>query len=411
MLQHLKIAYLSKQQNVWFIRADKGRYAKHFRTAGIIAIGHVQKVYGDTFPSEIPTEEELRSKLLSNDKYSEFRANAEGKDVRGLNRSGFNLLSQIKRFANEIKAGDLIVTRNENDDGYSFGICTEDAPYIDSAPVKIPKKTKDGSLDYEKTELPYILRKKVTWGPSISREDLPGAVKKATRGHQTVTSLNNHKEKIYHLIYPFFTDGKSLYFSNKIKTKHPVNALVIGTLFQNLSTAQFLADAIIHNEQIDLSNLRAILERQILRRQSEIVTCQAEFMSPGDIWCKIPIIGEFSPTSVLACVLACLILTGQVSSEEIKNISLADTPITVTTTPNSEDDIFNDRFKQAAMSPMLKAIAENAEEQESTLSEKEEGQKIVEVRDNLDLTVSKADTSKLENFEFGIGTMEIGRGK
>ena len=111
MLQNLKIALLSKEQNVWFIRAEKGKYAKHFRAGGVIAIDHLERAYAGSAPSELPTEEFIKAQLLTHEKYSEFRDNTDGKESRKLTRSGFNVLNQIRRFANEIKSGDLIVTR------------------------------------------------------------------------------------------------------------------------------------------------------------------------------------------------------------------------------------------------------------------------------------------------------------
>ncbi|CAG8871513.1 hypothetical protein PS627_04470 [Pseudomonas fluorescens] len=406
MLQNLKIALLTKEQNVWFIRAEKGKYAKHFRAGGVIAIEHLERAYRGNIPNELPTEEFLKAQLLTNEKYSEFRDNTDGKESRKLNRSGFNVLSQIKRFANEIKCGDLIVTRNEKDDGYSFGICSETIPYIDHVPIRVPVTKKDGTPGFERSSLNYKLRKRVIWGPSISRSELPGAVRKATSGQQTVTSLNNHKEKIFHLIYPFFTDGESLFFSNKIKTNHRVNALAVGKLFQNVALIKSLSETLLSEEYSDLSQLTQLIESAILLGKSDIVTCQAEFMSPGDMWCRIPLIGDALTNQIFACVLSCLLLTGQVKAEEIASLTNNEAVPTLTV-KKDKGDIFTDRYKTPAVSQKLKSIAKAAGSQAESIESQDHS--ITEVKKSLNLSITKVDTEKLEGFEFGINVLEIGK--
>lgn len=409
MLQNLKIALLTKEQNVWFIRAEKGKYAKHFRAGGVIAIDHLERAYAGNTPSELPTEEFIKAQLLTHEKYSEFRDNTDGKESRKLTRSGFNVLNQIRRFANEIKSGDLIVTRNEKDDGYSFGICSDTAPYVDHAPIRVTTTKKDGTPGFERVVLDFKLRKRVIWGPSISRSELPGAVRKATSGQQTVTCLNNHKEKIFHLIYPFFTDGESLFFSNKIKTSHRVNAFAVGKLFQNVALIKSLSDALLNEESFDIGQLSLIIEHAILLGKSDVVTCQAEFMSPGDMWCRIPLIGEGIKGQVFASALACLLLTGQVSAAEIASLTSNDSMPTLEVKKDT-GDIFSDRYKTPALSQKLKTIAKAAGSQAEKI-EGHEGQdhEIIEVKKSLNLSVTRVDTDKLESFEFGINVLEIGK--
>lgn len=408
MLLDLKIALLSAEQNIWFIRAEKGRFAKHFRAGGVIAIEHLEKAYNGDIPNSLPTEEFLKVQLLANEKYSEFREVTDGKEFRKLNRSGFNVLNQIKRFSNDIKCGDLIVTRNESDDGYSFGVCSDSIPYIDHAPIRVTYQKEDGSLGFERAVLTYKLRKKVIWGPSISRSELPGAVRKATSGQQTVTSLNAHKEKIFHLIYPFFTDGDSLFFSNKIRTNQRVNALAVGKLFQNVALIQALAGVLANGESVNLAELAKFVESSIGSKDVNAVTCQAEFMSPGDMWCKIPLGDGDLMSQLFSCVLACLLLTGQVNANEIEELAAPKTAPTLTI-KKDDADIFSDRYKAPAISSRLKAIAEAAGNQAEKNESKEQEASIVEVRNSLSLNLTKVDTRKLEEFEYGINVLEIGK--
>lgn len=409
MLNHLKIAVLSENKNVWFIRAEKGRFAKNFRAGGLIAIGHLEKIFEEPL-FEIPSEEDIRARLLKNNSYSEYRGLVDGVEMRGLNRAGHNILSQIKRFANDIKQGDLIVTRNENDDGYSFGICSNDLAFIDRTPVRVPIEKRDGSAGFSRTILDYGLRKTVIWGPSISRAELPGAVRKATSGQQTVTSLNTHKDKIYHLIYPFFTDGESLFFSNKIKTTKRVNAQAIGKLFQNVALIEHLSNILLEGSEIDIGALSELIAEQLsMGSDDSVVTCQAEFMSPGDMWCRIPLAKHLKPEHIIATVLACLLLTGQVSAEELRQTTLGNSTPTLTANKIEAHSIFEDKYVSPSVSPRLKAIAKAAESKVSEPSDKIKAKEIMDIKNSLGLSLTNVHTDKLEEFDFGISTLEIGR--
>lgn len=409
MLEKIKIAILREDQNVWFVRAEKGKYARHFRSSGLIAINHLESAYEGDIPPALPTEEFLKSRLLHNDKYSEFKKDEHGKETRFLNRSGFNLLSQVRRFANEIKQGDLLVTRN-SDGGYSVGICSDSIPYIDHNPIKIPTVNEDGSSGYDRVQLKFKLRKKVTWGPSIRQDELPGAVRKATRGQQTITCLNNHREKIFHLIYPFFTDGESLYFSNKIRTTHQINALAIGKLFQNMALTQELMNTLIYNKVIDPKSFSAFIDRMTFGEERG-VTCQAEFMSPGDMWCKIPLGAGATLPTILAGVLACLIMTGQVSAAEVEQLEHIPPQDIINLKGGAPDsgDIFTDKFKAAEASDLLKKIAQAAKNKSSEIKKLDGERSITEIKENLKITVTQTNTNNLEDFSFGVNVLEIGK--
>jgi len=409
MLENIKIAILNDTQNIWFIRASSGKFARHFRKGGLIAIKHLEDIFKDGLPATIPSEEEIHIQLLRNPDYYEFKTDKDGKETKSLNRSGYSILNQVKRFANEIKAGDLIVTKNE-DGGYSFGMCSDSIPYIDKEPIKFVAPEGVKQTERDRIVLKYQFRKKVTWGPSIPPSELPGPVRKATRGQQTVTKLTPHREKIYHLIYPFFTDGESLYFSNKIKTKHAINALAIGKLFQNVSLSEALLNALLKNKEIDPKEFTDLIEASISSNKLA-VTCQAEFMSPGDMWCKIPLLKDTDLLpQILAGVLAFLIMTGQVEASEIANLQETAPAeiLSIKHQNDATDSMFNDKFKPAESSPFLKKVVNAATEKAKQIKALEEERSVVAVRDNLKVSVTEVKTDKLENFQYGISVIQIG---
>jgi hypothetical protein len=404
----LKVALVKPDQKVWFIRSSTGIHARHFRSASLIAIGHLEDAFGGTVGDKIPSEEEIRKALLSNDDYSHFKKNKEGKETKFLNRKGSILLGQTKRFVNDIKQGDLIVTKNE-DGGYSVGICTDSQAYIEHTPVEIaiPEDVKRTAKDNIK--LKHKLRKKVTWGPSISPNELPGAVRKATRGQHTITDLSPHKEKVFHLIYPFFTDGESLYFSSKIRRQGKIGALVVGNLFQNVSLAENLISQLISNKVISEELLLQLTKRAAFDQESA-VTCQAAFMSPGDFWCKVPLLADSDFTGqIYAGILAFLVLTGQAEAVQFDPMLIAPAEISVTLKheENDPESIFKDKLKEPEASPLLKQIAEKAQQNKAKLEEIERDRHTQEINENLELGITEANTNKLEGFKFGINVIEF----
>lgn len=401
--QSIKVAYLSEGQKVWFIRASSGAYARNFRYGKLVAIKHLEEAMGNALGEELPSEEEIRAAMFGNEKYFEFvEDNKTKKSIKTLNRTGINLLGQIKRFANDICAGDVIVTKNE-DDGYSIGICTDGKPYIGAEPIVLPKLNDDAP---SRPILKYKLRKSVVWGPSVSRADLPHSVRRATRGQQTVTNLSEHKEKIFHLIYPFFTDGESLYFSNKIRRQSDINALVVGKLFENISLAEGLIAAVLSDQSMDLNAIVDELHSRLFIGD-DFVTCKAEFMSPGDMWCKVPLsqAKELLP-QLVAGVVVCLALTGQPKAADIVEGAHSDS-LVVEVSESSTSDIFNEKFKPAEPSKALRDIKEKLKKKKEQIAGVESTRSTLAIRDNLSLSLTSADTAKLEGFDYGINVIEL----
>ena len=403
----IKVAFLNENQKIWFIRASSGKFAPNFQHAGIIAIRHLEEAMGNKLGAELPSEEEITRCLLQNDKYYEFVEDKKtGRDIRALNRPGRVLLSQIKRFANEIEAGDVIVTKNEVG-GYNIGVCSDSQAYIDSEHVALPRLDEDSPVG---PTLRYKFRKKVVWGPSVSHSDLPHTVRRATRGQQTISSLSDHKVKIFHLIYPFFTDGENLYFSNKIRKRGDINALVVGKLFENVSLASRFIEELVGAYDLNLTDIADQLNKSIFA-DGEFVACQAEFMSPGDMWCKIPLSAAFDlRNQVAAGVLVCLLLTGQSEAAQLGNVSEVSSSAVMVDQVNSDSPsttIFNEKFKPAEPSKGFKELAEKLKKKSSEVEGFESERATKEIQENLKLQMPSIDTSRLEKFNYGINVIEF----
>lgn len=409
MHSSIKVAFLKKDQRVWFIRANSGIYARHFKHGEVIAIKHLEEALKDKLGNTLPSEDEIRSALLENEKYFEFiEDNKTKRQTKTLNKSGFNLLSQIKRFANDIQAGDLIVTKNEHD-GYNIGICTDSNAYIEHEAIELPSNN-DEPQPSNAIKLKYKFRKKVTWGPSIPKGDLPSSVRRATRGQQTISNLSPHKEKIFHLIYPFFTDGENLYFSNKIRRSEDINALVIGKLFENVALAEGIIQSLTTQDDLNIDIIVKQLNARLFT-SDDFVTCKAEFMSPGDMWCKIPLSQshEILP-QILAGILTTILLTGQAEAIQMDGIDTFEPVATVVLKANDKDpatEMFKEKFKPATAAPALEKITEKLKKNSKSLEALETQRSTKDIQDNLRLSLTRTKTENLENFNYGINVIEI----
>ncbi|GEM_PF-2268149 len=414
--QGIKIAHLKHDQDVWFIRSQDGMYTQHFRQAGLVAIGHLDLIY-KADPSELPTEHQLRNALLQNESYSSFVSGKDGKSIKKVNKSGSRVLQHVLRFANDIKKGDLIVTKTEQE-SYMFGVCTSDA-YIDSSAVELQVGDGEEAALGRREPLLYSLRREVAWGPFVRRSNFPIAVKKATSGSHTISKLTDYREMVFHLLYPFFTDGEMLYFSNKIRTEVDINSAVVGQLFQNIALARPLMEALASkqlNSNTDVRDFSFYLIRAMFASDKS-ATCKAEFTSPGDIWGKIPL-DKAVPLGpqLLSLMFSCLVLTGHIPIDGFEAItSVSDIAINEFVAGIAQDvgddvnPIFSDKFDLPKPADDVFDTALTVTENDAKLAELRKNLLVEDIKDTLDLALPQAQTGPLEENTFGIDVLMAGK--
>lgn len=409
MINSIKVAHISETQRIWFVRASSGTFARHFRAGKVIATDHLSEIFEENKLTVLPTPEQIRSAALGNDKFSEFRYNEkEKKDIKVLNHSGAILLSAINKFTSEINAGDLIITKTETGD-YMFGVCSSGEAYFSNDPVKLKEGETADATSYDRIKMNYTLRKNVKWGPTVKGSEVPNSVKNSL-ARNTLTELSELKEVIYHLIYPFFTDGKTLYFSNKIRSTQDINSAVIGKLFQNISLVSPIIQAILDGKEFDPEKLIKQVERSIFSNEI-LSTSKADFASPGDTWSKIPLIGSADLSAKLvAGVIACLLITGIADLEtELSTFgSTAQSTATQTNKPSDLPQIFKDKFQEPIPSSMIDAIKENVLKNKEEIAQLSDSAYVGAINNSLGLEIAQPNTTNLENFEYGMRVHKIG---
>jgi restriction system protein len=152
----------AKTISLYCVRADFGKYTKHFIDGNYVAIGWLP---GDDL-SSILTRDELYS--LYRKEYPQDTSNVViGQQV-----------GQISRFLLEIKSGDYVITPAQDTEFIYYGVIDEDAYYhADSS---------DGC--------PYLHRKKVIWNKTpIQRSLFSVPFQNTIRSSLTVFAIRHQK--------------------------------------------------------------------------------------------------------------------------------------------------------------------------------------------------------------------------
>jgi hypothetical protein len=290
-----------------------------------------------------------------------------------------------------------------------IGVCSSNEPYFSSEPVKLAKS--ETAEEDDSLRLEFTFRKNVVWGPTIHKKDVPESLQNSL-ARNTITELTTHKQMIYHLLYPFFTDGESLYFSNKIRTVGDINSAVIGKLFQNISLAGPLVAAILAGLAVDADSIIKLAEQSIF---SDVIlsTSKADFASPGDTWSKISLADftsaiEALPKQVIALALGCLLVTGAYSFETASTVQETSVSTPSAQVIQERPTPFNDKFKGAEPSQPISEIEEAIKRQRAGIEKLKEKTYVSAIRDSLQLEIASPKTVTLENFEYGIKVYKLG---
>lgn len=404
-LDRLKLAYRKSSTNIWLVRATGGKFLDHFRQDNLVAIGHLDDVYpyAGEVTYEVPGYSQVESYILRKIKYT-VPIEGSKRSARKLNGSGTKKLNQIDSFSSKVKIGDIIVST----DGSSLliGVCSSHA-YLDPNPVllNLPPEVE---AEHPSPRMVHRLRRDVVWGPQIPRHSLPSSIKKTLQGQQTIIDFRKHWDKFYHLMYPFFVDENYLYISNKITSSGAVSNLFIGGLLQNISLMQQFAKEIEETGEIDLDSIARLLNFE-LDISTFSATTKAEFMSPGDLWNRIPLDG-FSDKArgALLCIMITLILTGHAKAEDFSGNSPSNIPVAEVVTPSEMvEDIFRTpKKKNSTQQDVVRDIQANAED----LNSASEIRNTKKIKTSLALNLPTIDTQAIEKFDYGIPAVRLFEG-
>lgn len=250
----------------WVVRAEGGHYAPQFLTYGVIAVGHIDAALKviPPFPPAKANWSTVHTAILQ-------ERQREGMRLGRIK----SLVSQARTFTNEIAVGDWVLTPEAG--VFRVGVVTGDAYWSDESLVI---STRTGQSEMAS----HFLRRTVKWGPSIHKNEFSSPLRRSLSAIQTVFSVDEHWESIYHAIFPAFTRDDSLYLSARVNSTAALLNLDVASFLLVLSDMELIAREV--ESGLDEQNFDQRLDEA--RNNGELtLATKAEFYSPGDIWAQL----------------------------------------------------------------------------------------------------------------------------
>ena len=299
----MDIYEVPEDRRYWVVRANQSLYYDHFTRYGVIAVGHLNSldIKVEDQESFSPDEKDLKPSV------------SKGSDLKGAKKAqeskNFN---QLKNFIFNINVGDWVVT--VRDSSLRFGII-ESEPYIDNTPLEIIYDIEKG----RSVEMDYLLRRKVTWGPTIQRKKMPYGLVTSLGSQLTVFNIDKHWEAIYHSLYPAFIKNDELFLSLKIRAEEEISNYSIVQILHFMNEVEVIAKEFGNNLTED--NFEELF-RCYAEQNLFTLTTKAQFHSPGDIWNKIiiPNVKKGKKASVALIVYAMIFGNSQLGMDGVLDL-------------------------------------------------------------------------------------------
>ncbi|MDP9768086.1 UNVERIFIED_ORG: hypothetical protein J2S99_001452 [Atlantibacter hermannii] len=290
-MKSLLIDNINFSSKIWVVRPGiRYLYTGKFIDNSYIAIGHLDE-YG--------VVEDL---LLSGIDYENI-----DKVIPEYNKiDSRNVKTQIETFLIEMKVGDVVFTL---DSKHVIPGVIKTKPFLSNEPIS--------DLDH------FILRRTVEWGEPILRKNIPVTIQRSFTGYQTVFSLSEHSEELFHWLMSFFISGDNYFGSLRIEQHHALKHHTLKQLSELIDRIQVIsiliaekyeADPSIEkiNTKITFEELQRAMERYSDEGRLDLTVKQIT-MSPGDLWLQFK-----SPSRIAGTVFLYLLLTTMGRTEEFK---------------------------------------------------------------------------------------------
>lgn len=193
--------------NYWFVRTNGGQLYHPFISAGCIAIGYNQvSMQFIRALNDAPADrEKLKNKISLH--YPPKR-NAEGKLV---DQSGLHA-SQLLRFCNGMKPGDIVMCPSEKTERISVGVIEEGEPFEEEL-------THQGAVFPE-----FSKRRPVRWIRGADKAELNPNLFKLFLNQQTIADANAYAHWIDALLYEFFRKGDEFHYVLRVEKEEHIGA-------------------------------------------------------------------------------------------------------------------------------------------------------------------------------------------
>ena len=262
----IKIYNVPESRRYWVVRAESGTFFDHFNKSGLIALGHL---------NFLELSDQPEGSLFD---WGTLQGNYERHTKAFEIKKGTKTahLGQVKSFLFDMKPDDWVITVGNA--AVRFGRIAG-APFVDRKPFSIIHDLESG----RSTEMDLHLRRRVVWGPLISRKNLPFGLLISLKANQTLFSLDSKWEAIYHTLYAAFTRCNRLYLSLKIRTQARIKNHEVSSIFHLLDEVEVLGKELAHGNHAILYDFDRVFDSYIEYNELTLTT-KAQFHSPGEIW-------------------------------------------------------------------------------------------------------------------------------
>lgn len=278
----LLIDSINFESNIWVVRPGVGyRYTVSFIDGSFIAIGHLDEfdISQETFSEEI-SYENIGDKI---EEYNSIQTR--------------NVKSQIDNFIINMKVGDVVFTLDKR--FVIPGVIRSNVFY---------------SNDSISNEEQFHVRRTVEWGEPILKSSIPVTIQRSFTAYQTVFSLNEHSQELYHWLMSFFISGDNYFGSLRIEQPNALKHHTLKQLSELIDRIQVLSILIAKTYEDDPTIVDRGFDITFDQLQNAMATYSDEgllaltvqqiTMSPGDVWLKFT-----SSSKIAGSVFLYLILT------------------------------------------------------------------------------------------------------
>lgn len=212
LVQNLPIVNPNRQY--WLFRTDSGDYYEEFRDSEYIAIGWNEIPLANLAEINLdPTNEALYQRIR--DKVS---VHDDFTSERSRRASQSKAISQLLKFAYEIKRGDVVVIPSQNSDFLSFGEILDTPAYVDAS-----------------GNCPFTKRKRVMWiKKDVRRLSLDSNLYRFIFAHQTINNVTDYAGYINNTLFDFYTINGQASLVLRVRKNEAYDSFRVGDFYNDL---------------------------------------------------------------------------------------------------------------------------------------------------------------------------------
>lgn len=203
ILKEIGIDVFREKRNYWFVRTQKGTYYDDFLNDSFIGI-EWDKVSDINF--------------IKNCKEDDLKVEVN-KEYPVIERPGY-VASQIYKFCNNMKSGDIVLIPSQESKWISIGEILNDDIYLYEKEQAEFSDILDDLYD-ENDEVGSLLikRRRVKWIKTVKRTELDPYLYSIIYSHNAIVDANSYSVFIDRMLSQFYIKGDEAYFTYKINKK------------------------------------------------------------------------------------------------------------------------------------------------------------------------------------------------